>query len=1308
MAVGDPNARECRERKLGEWLCAISMSVDESGVLATLMTQCQSLLRADWVIVGLCTASDDGIAVTHALPNRNKRRLLGRHLATTEQVVKGAISARTPLVIQNVPSAEGQTLLRRVFPRTESQLVTALAGPKRLHGLLCAGSYNAKAFSDAERETFLVLANHAALTLHSFGLGSARIHRLETSARDISKHRVQGDLVKTLSDLATHAAMSVHGAVGSIELYDDRCGKLIRSSICTSKGRRMRWSTSFDVWVPERGGRDSLGAWVFRNCRALLIDDSRREKMWKRPPWPARSGIYVPLTTDRPIGVLSVDSPYVNAFSETDLEVLLLLAARIAAKIENAWRAELMHRVAELLPDAEREPVELPPAIRRNRVLEGLTKIVWDVMRPKACSIIAPAEPVATSDHMDVPKGCERGINRKGALPLPRDKGLYSTAIESRQVQESRNVAMDPRYADKALAKRNGLASALSVPIIRDGQSYGALNYYSGFEREFSDTERYSLVTICDIAGMVISATGAFSRILNGVGTGVTLIGVPDDLQDRLRRRSQRDTDWNLDIHMPLLFLNDVQAQTYAPRAKKGMDCYKAFNNPKQRRPCSWCPTLRAMITGEPKTFYTHSPAPPKGRVEHFRVAAALVKEGDRVLGATESTAPITRELEVQNLAAKLLDVDDEAQVLSLGVECLGRGTRNDYILLASSVPSQENVKVDRIYTVDRHVLRAERQIRPEWKQNNLSNAFPPVADFFRIRDERRSWLFKEQPRHTILRRPLSRAAREAIWQALHSSSMFTPIASEKLAAFFSGTELVSREDIGRMGSVDEPRAVILRVGTRDEPIGCIVMLDTTPRGRCFEEPGHGAHWCIQVAAQLTAKIRSIRLSRSRQELAQFLRMLIDRAPVGVVRTDMAGKVLEVNRSWREMAGEDSVGHNIKDFAASEKSDFEKNIRRALQGQSIAIPQLQLHTTSGKDLIVSLRCVPLPDRPRGTGGILIGCWDMTQQKDLLARARREFAAGAVHEVRNPARAVEERVQLLSEGFVALMRMDRSSLLDALTDKEGPLLREIVQHAFEFMPPHGAPVSEAVQDGTSELKAVLTRKGVAGRNLQITQLARFGYRRMLRLFEACDRSVVKQVYNYVVTLTGVVEACNDIYYASSRVNDLINALEAQTFVSPGRRVITDLHKTIDIAITILRRKLNAAGVERTMRFSSRVPRGKWNPGQLIQLWRNIVENSIRALQKTKRSRRLVVQTGYSGGQVVVSIEDNGGGIPLGVNVSELGTGFSEREDGLHGYGLWIARHVVQCHGGELRIVRLRNRPGTRVVVSLPIHNETKRK
>ncbi|WP_438448411.1 ATP-binding protein [Gorillibacterium sp. sgz5001074] len=99
-------------------------------------------------------------------------------------------------------------------------------------------------------------------------------------------------------------------------------------------------------------------------------------------------------------------------------------------------------------------------------------------------------------------------------------------------------------------------------------------------------------------------------------------------------------------------------------------------------------------------------------------------------------------------------------------------------------------------------------------------------------------------------------------------------------------------------------------------------------------------------------------------------------------------------------------------------------------------------------------------------------------------------------------------------------------------------------------------------------------------------------------------------------------------------------------------------------------------------------------QIKQVFLNVLKNSIEAMPD---GGRLVVSFHSSGMEIIVTVEDEGNGIPE-VILHRLGEPFFSTKDTGTGLGLMVCQNIIQSHRGSLTI---RNRPVKGAVVSIQL-------
>jgi signal transduction histidine kinase len=186
-----------------------------------------------------------------------------------------------------------------------------------------------------------------------------------------------------------------------------------------------------------------------------------------------------------------------------------------------------------------------------------------------------------------------------------------------------------------------------------------------------------------------------------------------------------------------------------------------------------------------------------------------------------------------------------------------------------------------------------------------------------------------------------------------------------------------------------------------------------------------------------------------------------------------------------------------------------------------------------------------------------------------------------------------------------------------------------------------------------------------------------------------------VASAVTTTTLIAEAQN----ATRRISDLVSAVKSYSQLDRAAvqdvRVVDGLESTL----IMLGHKLRD-GITVVREYDDSVPAVTANPGELNQVWTNLIDNAVDAMDC---SGALTIRTYADDRAVVVEICDTGHGMSDEVAAHAFEPFFTTKEVGKGtGLGLDISRRiVVERHGGE---ISMDSRPGETVFrVRLPLRS-----
>jgi signal transduction histidine kinase len=211
-------------------------------------------------------------------------------------------------------------------------------------------------------------------------------------------------------------------------------------------------------------------------------------------------------------------------------------------------------------------------------------------------------------------------------------------------------------------------------------------------------------------------------------------------------------------------------------------------------------------------------------------------------------------------------------------------------------------------------------------------------------------------------------------------------------------------------------------------------------------------------------------------------------------------------------------------------------------------------------------------------------------------------------------------------------------------------------------------------------------------------------------------IAHEINNYLTILLGNVELIplfldnNDTEKVAQKLPLMKTTLEkiaafSESIVDYGRPhrsfEIIDLNHMISKTIDFLKPQNRFDEIEIAANLSPQIPPVKGDSGQLQQVIVNLLHNAGDELSVSERPEPVIqIETSGSmdGKSTIVSVSDNGGGIPEELRPKLFQERFTTKDSG-EGYGLLACKRIIDRHGGEISFHRMEG-GGTCFEVRLP--------
>ncbi len=321
-----------------------------------------------------------------------------------------------------------------------------------------------------------------------------------------------------------------------------------------------------------------------------------------------------------------------------------------------------------------------------------------------------------------------------------------------------------------------------------------------------------------------------------------------------------------------------------------------------------------------------------------------------------------------------------------------------------------------------------------------------------------------------------------------------------------------------------------------------------------------------------------------------------------------------------------------------------------------------------------------------------------QQQNEKMFALGKLSAGLAHELNNPAAAISRAAALLQNQVSQLPHLFKEIANLNIGSEKVEKIGNLIIQKISTQPAPLTMMQKAEREdeltdwlNDNDLKT-MDPEGLVERGFTTEELD---------VFKACSTPqhlpvLLEWVSNYLVTN----KMADDIRTSSERISDLVGAVKNFTFMDKdSNRQMVDIHVGIRNTLTMLNYKLRKANINVIEHYDNSLPKIRAFPGELNQVWTNIIDNAIDAMEVNSKGN-LEITSGHDARFVKISIKDDGPGIPKDIQQNIFAPFFTTKEMGKgSGLGLDVVSRIMIQHNGA---VKVNSEPGkTEFEICLPI-------
>jgi sigma-B regulation protein RsbU (phosphoserine phosphatase) len=240
---------------------------------------------------------------------------------------------------------------------------------------------------------------------------------------------------------------------------------------------------------------------------AVLVDDVSADARYISAVPNVRSELAVPLIVkNRVIGVIDLESPQANHFTEDHKRLLTLIASRMAIGIENARLYTRITRQARTLLLLNEIARELTSILNLDELFKRIGELLSRLIDYQMFSILLLDAAGETLQHRFSLR-FQENIQLKHDVPI--GKGLVGDAAQNKQAVLVRDVKKDSRYIETNPETR----SELAVPLIYKDNVIGVLDLEHTRRGFFTEDHQRTITTLAAQIAIAIENARLYEQI---------------------------------------------------------------------------------------------------------------------------------------------------------------------------------------------------------------------------------------------------------------------------------------------------------------------------------------------------------------------------------------------------------------------------------------------------------------------------------------------------------------------------------------------------------------------------------------------------------------------------------------------------------------------------------------------------------------------------------------------------------------------------------------------------------------------------
>ena len=260
---------------------------------------------------------------------------------------------------------------------------------------------------------------------------------------------------------------------------------------------------------------EGITGWVAKKAKTVAIsrnanDDPRFKFFHNLPEDQYQAFLSVPvISQNQVIGVINVQHKNTHKHNPGEISLLSTIGQQVGGAIENARLYREMKKKAQRIETLSRVSTTIASNQYMGEILHLLVTMTAEMMGSKTCSIMLLDE-----KKKDLVIKATQSLSEeyKRKPPLKIGESVSGRAVLEKRPIAVLDVTREPGFKYQRLARKEGLCSLLSVPMMIKERVLGVINSYTSESHSFTEEEIHILQAVGNQAAIAIENTSLLER----------------------------------------------------------------------------------------------------------------------------------------------------------------------------------------------------------------------------------------------------------------------------------------------------------------------------------------------------------------------------------------------------------------------------------------------------------------------------------------------------------------------------------------------------------------------------------------------------------------------------------------------------------------------------------------------------------------------------------------------------------------------------------------------------------------------------